>query len=163
MKRERGENEKTNNNTRIHIEVVNATPQITACKGMLMILVDPDEMSWERAQTLTIEDVTAIRALRKTVMDNMMPIAVGSIADWKSAIASAMEIFAAMPVKYTMMHDPNDEDGLKNMVRALQGMLSGQSLADVKKQYEEDEQRDAKKKKDAAEEKEQVEPDKEKK
>jgi hypothetical protein len=159
MKRERGEhNDNENDATRIHIEIVNATPQLTACKGMLMILVDPDQLSWEQAQTLAIEDVTAIRSLRKTIEDNLVPIGVGSIVDWRAAIASAVDEFSRVPVKYTLMRDPNDEDGLKNMVRAIQGMVTGQSLADIKKQYEEDEQRDAKKKKE-----EQVEPDKEKK
>jgi len=160
MKRERGEHdENEKKNTHIHIEVMDVTPQITACKGMLMILVDPDQLSWEQAQTLAIDDVTAIRSLRKTIEDNLMPVGAGSVADWKTAIASAMDTFSRVPMKYTAMRDPNDGDGLKNMVRALQGMVAGQSLAEIKKQYAEDEQRDEEKKKEKKKEEEEVEPD----
>lgn len=147
MKRERdGEDDKT---TSIRIEMVDATPQFCACNAIRMILVDPDEMSWEDGQKLTIEDVTAIRALRKTIKDNLVPIASGSAAEWKATIAAVVDEFSRMPMKYTGWRDQTDEDGYKNMIRAIQGMATGKPLADIKKQYEEDEQRDAKKKKEA--------------
>jgi hypothetical protein len=154
MKRERGDDDDNKNECEIHIQVMNIGPQMNACKGMLMILVDPDGPTRERAHSLAVDDITAIRALRKTIGDNLVP-KLGSIDEWKSAIASAVDSFCSMPVKYMMMRDPNDEEGFKSIAAGIREILQGKSISDLNKKQDEEEE----KKKQKEDEKEQKEPE----
>lgn len=154
MKRER-EDEQNSILADFRVQIVNATPQVTACKAMLYLLPDPNRCSWEQAQRLSIEDVTAIRALRKTIEDNMMPSSgTSSIEGWKATIVTAVEMFSSMPARCMMMKDPNDEEGFKRIAQDIQQMLEGVSPAELLKKNREEE-----KKEQEDEEEEQVESD----
>jgi hypothetical protein len=155
MKKEGGDDNEKNSSADFHIRIVDATPQANACKAMMYMLRDPDRMSWERAQMLTIADITAIRALRKTIVDNLVPSGGCSIEDWKSTIESVVETFANMPARYMMMKDPNAEEGFKRIAKDIRDMLAGASPAHLLKEKQEERK--------GKEQQEQVEPDKEKK
>lgn len=68
--------------------------EVHACEAMLLMLVDPDHLSWERAVTLAIEDVTKIRTLRNA-------IARECISRGHDAIAAHVETFAQVPLRFT--------------------------------------------------------------
>lgn len=136
MKRERGDDD--NNLADFHILIVNATLQLNACKAMLYMLPDPNEMSWERAQRLTIADITAIRTLRKTIMDNLGPSDGSSIEEWRAKIATAVDTFCNLPVRCVRMKDPNDEEGFKIIAQDIREMLAGASPADLLKKKQEE-------------------------
>ena len=156
MKRERGEGDdnKNENEYNIHIQLMDIGPQMRACSGMEMMLLRPDILKWEQAHALTIEDITAIRALRKTIEDSMFHPKFGSIDEWKSTIATAVDSFCRMPAKYTIMRDPNDEQGFKRIASGIREILQGKSVTDMIKKQDEEEEEKRKK-----EQQEEVEPD----